>query len=281
MLSRLRNNYASVTATLALVVALGGTAYAAVTVTGSNVEDGSLTGADIKTNSLNGTDVRNIRGQDIDPNAIDSDEIVNGSIRAFDLHADALAGIKGDKGDTGAKGDSGPAGAKGDTGPIGPPGPAGQNGADGSGGSGGSSSVVNRTRSSGPVTPAAAGTNTPVPVSGNTWTQGANEIDQFFGTATITVPANCQMDDGELIDGGATVRVFLSRNGGAAVQIGDASEIAGSSGERRIRFFENPAYLFEPGSDQTHTFTATFRDTCDVGDHATLNSLKLDVIGTR
>jgi hypothetical protein len=36
----------------ALAVALGGTSYAAVTITGKNVRNSSLTGADIKNNSL-------------------------------------------------------------------------------------------------------------------------------------------------------------------------------------------------------------------------------------
>jgi hypothetical protein len=60
MLKRLRGrlNYANVVATLALFIALGGSSYAALTVTGSNVRDGSLTGKDIKRNSLTGRDIR-------------------------------------------------------------------------------------------------------------------------------------------------------------------------------------------------------------------------------
>ena len=52
--SRLRSciTYANVTATLALVVALGGTSYAALTIGGENVRDGSLTGADLKDGSV-------------------------------------------------------------------------------------------------------------------------------------------------------------------------------------------------------------------------------------
>jgi hypothetical protein len=54
---RPRISYANVTATLALVVALGGTSYAALTVGGENVRDGSLTGADIKDGSLKAGDL--------------------------------------------------------------------------------------------------------------------------------------------------------------------------------------------------------------------------------
>ena len=50
--------YANVAATLALFVALGGSAYAAATVSGRDVRNGTLTGADVKNNSLRGADVR-------------------------------------------------------------------------------------------------------------------------------------------------------------------------------------------------------------------------------
>ncbi len=45
-------------ATLALVVALGGTSYAAVQVTGKDVKNNSLSGKDVKNNSLTGKDVK-------------------------------------------------------------------------------------------------------------------------------------------------------------------------------------------------------------------------------
>jgi hypothetical protein len=103
--ARHRLTYANVTATIALFLALGGTSYAAVVITGRNVKDGSLTGADVKTNSLSGSDVR------------------DGSLLARDFKAGQLP--------TGPKGDSGPAGApgaKGDAGPAGAPGPQGDKG---------------------------------------------------------------------------------------------------------------------------------------------------------
>ena len=60
MLERLRGrlSYANVVATLALFIALGGSSYAALTVTGNNVRNGSLTGKDIKRNSLTGRQIR-------------------------------------------------------------------------------------------------------------------------------------------------------------------------------------------------------------------------------
>ena len=60
MLDRLRRrlSYANVVATLALFIALGGSSYAALTITGQNVRDGSLTGKDIKRNSLTGRQIK-------------------------------------------------------------------------------------------------------------------------------------------------------------------------------------------------------------------------------
>jgi hypothetical protein len=80
---------------LALVVALGGTAYAALTITGRNVKNGSLTGADVK----------------------------NRSLHAVDLAADARV--------AGPAGPVGPAGNAGATGAAGTNGTNGTNGANG------------------------------------------------------------------------------------------------------------------------------------------------------
>ena len=53
-----RPGYANVVATLALVVALGGTSYAAVKITGKDVKNNSLSGKDVKNESLTGKDVK-------------------------------------------------------------------------------------------------------------------------------------------------------------------------------------------------------------------------------
>ena len=61
MLSKLRArlSYANVVATIALFVALGGSSYAAIKVTGKNVKDSSLTGKDIKNSTVTSSDVKN------------------------------------------------------------------------------------------------------------------------------------------------------------------------------------------------------------------------------
>jgi hypothetical protein len=82
-------------ALLALVIAAGGTAWAAATIRSADVVNESLTGADIRNNSLTGVDVR------------------NGSLAAADLSVAARASLKGQKGDPGAAGTNGTNGANG------------------------------------------------------------------------------------------------------------------------------------------------------------------------
>jgi hypothetical protein len=82
--------------------ALGGTSYAAVTVTGRQVKDGSLTGRDVRNGSLTGRDVRNgsLTGSDLKPKSVPLNR---------------LSGAP-------PVGAAGPAGHTGPTGPTGPPG---------------------------------------------------------------------------------------------------------------------------------------------------------------
>jgi hypothetical protein len=92
-----RLTYSNVTATLALFIALGGTSYAAVKITGRNVVDGSLTGKDIKKKSV----------------SLDR-------LRTVPKGAQGPQGVAGPQGVTGLKGDPGPAGERGPAGPVDP-----------------------------------------------------------------------------------------------------------------------------------------------------------------
>jgi hypothetical protein len=58
---RARLTYANVMATIAVFVALGGSSYAAIKVSGKNVKDRSLTGRDVKKNSLTGKEIKESR----------------------------------------------------------------------------------------------------------------------------------------------------------------------------------------------------------------------------
>jgi hypothetical protein len=58
MSRRPRLTYANVTATLALILAIGGTSYAAVTINGKNLKNRSVAGKKLKKNTVTGTEVR-------------------------------------------------------------------------------------------------------------------------------------------------------------------------------------------------------------------------------
>ena len=127
---RTRLSYANVTASLALFIALGGTSYAAVKITGSDVKDGSLTSADVKNRSLRAKD-----------------------FRAGQLPAGAR-GEPGGKGDPGARGEPGGKGDQGSRGTEGPPGPLGPSGPSGPTGKQGAQGATGPQGAQGPQGPA-------------------------------------------------------------------------------------------------------------------------------
>jgi hypothetical protein len=104
---RIRLTYANVVASLALFAALGGSSYAAISVTGAQVRDNSLSGRDVRNASLTGRDVRDrsLLAQDFKP----------GQLRA------GPQGPKGDSGAPGAKGDQGEPGIAFLAGDLAPP----------------------------------------------------------------------------------------------------------------------------------------------------------------
>jgi hypothetical protein len=95
---RARLTYANVVATLALFVALGGSSYAALKITGRDVANNSLTGADVK----------NLRSRDVSDRSLLARDFKPGQLPAG---AQGTQGPKGDKGDKGDTGDDGLAGS--------------------------------------------------------------------------------------------------------------------------------------------------------------------------
>ena len=103
MLSKLRPRltYANVMATVAVFIALGGSSYAALKVTGRNVPKDALTGADIK--NLTGRDVRNNALTGADVKNLGSRDVANGRLLAEDFAPGQLqAGPPGRDGVNGA-----------------------------------------------------------------------------------------------------------------------------------------------------------------------------------
>ena len=117
---RSRLTYSNVVATLALFVALGGSSYAALRITGHDVVNSSLTGSDIKDSSIRARDLAasirdtRVRGEAGPPGPAGP----QGQAGAV-----GDAGPAGPQGEPGAQGGAGPAGPTGETGPEGPPGP--------------------------------------------------------------------------------------------------------------------------------------------------------------
>jgi Collagen triple helix repeat (20 copies) len=108
-MKRLSRRHGTAVAYLALFAALSGSAYAAVTVTGKTIKDGTITGKDVKNRSL-GT-------SKLSRTAVSS------------LTGDR--GPEGPQGPEGKRGAQGPIGLKGATGAEGPAGPAGPAGPQG------------------------------------------------------------------------------------------------------------------------------------------------------
>jgi hypothetical protein len=121
---RLLRRHTTAVAYVALFAALGGSAYAAATITGKNIKDGTVTGKDVKNRSL-GT-------SKLSPTAVSS--LIGQRGPAGPQGPQGDRGVPGPAGPTGAlgpkgdKGEPGPVGPTGASGPAGPPGPSGISG---------------------------------------------------------------------------------------------------------------------------------------------------------
>ena len=74
-----QGRYATVTSTLALLVALGGTTYAAATISGKDIKNNSVSGKDIKDSSLDGKDLKD--------NSVSSADLATSTKTAFSTEA--------------------------------------------------------------------------------------------------------------------------------------------------------------------------------------------------
>src|SRR3954447_24487904 len=106
-------SYANVVSSICLFVVLGGSAYAAATISGKNIKDNSVTTADIKNKTLLANDFK------------------PGQLPQASGAGAGQPGPQGPKGDAGAPGPKGDAGPQGKRGPQGLPGKDGQDGAPG------------------------------------------------------------------------------------------------------------------------------------------------------
>jgi hypothetical protein len=231
ILAHLRTN---IIAYLALFVALGGSSYAAV-----RLKPGSVTSAALATRAV--THAKLAR------NSVTTLNVAPGTLTGADFKSGTLAkgAVKGSKGDQGARG------------PAGAPGPQGLPGG---------ASVGTRARFSGSVS-APKGASTSVPLTGNTWTQVANEVDLITGSMTVNIPASCTGSFGNAlvvnVDGNATTFAVAPN--------------APASGTVTMPF--NVGTLTEASQATPHTVTASFGNSCTKdGENYTVSDVKLDVI---
>ena len=100
MLAKIRSQltYGNVMATMAMFIALGGSSYAALTVTGKNVPKDALTGADIK--NLTGKDVKNNSLDGADIKNLKTGDISNGSLLVEDFAAGQFPFLTQSQGDS-------------------------------------------------------------------------------------------------------------------------------------------------------------------------------------
>ncbi len=231
-------------------------------------------------------------------------------------------GATGPTGSTGQAGDRGPGGAQGVTGATGPQGVAGATGpaaTDSSGGNGATGaqgvtgasgvtgatgatgpsgptgpaemSVVARVRSSGAVSTVSTPPGTSDALTGASWTQGTEELDQLVGQASIRTPAagTCQASAGS---DGADVQVLLDGNPVAdtflASPSAETTETIAVNWSHQAEFSvateSRPSlWLFEPLTATPHTLAVQAADDCTAnggsGGHFTIESVSVDVLG--
>jgi hypothetical protein len=88
---RPRLSYANVTATLALVLAIGGTSYAAVQLNGKNIKNRTVAGKKLKKNTVTGTEIRESKVGKV-PSATNADNAAHAANADNAATADTAAG---------------------------------------------------------------------------------------------------------------------------------------------------------------------------------------------
>lgn len=116
-----RPKYADVAATVALVLSMGGTAYAATVIYSSNIADNTIQSRDVRDDNLLSRDVRNgtLTSADVLNGSLSGADVKDGSLGLADINDTAEQALKGQQGVPGPQGD------KGDVGTAGSPGVSG------------------------------------------------------------------------------------------------------------------------------------------------------------
>ena len=192
----------------------------------------------------------------------------------------ATGAAGGETGATGATGSQGVTGGTGPTGPTGPPGPTGERGPTGAAGG---ASIASRIRSVGPVMTATVGGGVGDPLTGGSWTQQAEELNEFVvGEVTFTRPGEQTCPGGQPPSGAVNIFMDGQKIGAAGTSFSVGSPNTKSS----AIVWSIDVWLSEPGKVTSHTLTAGAEDKCPKPEetppfHFTVNSISIDVIGVR
>ena len=215
--------YANVVATIALVAAAGGGAYAAI---GSGGE-------------INGCYKK--RGGSL--RLVNAGAKCKGSEKAIAWNKQGPAGAAGTNGTNGANG---------------------TDGTNGTNGTNGAPGATVKAKATGSGSSAQANAFNPVPLTGNTWTQGAGNPNQ------IDIRIDWQAPAGSCSGAGAQLNIKLD---GATAAVFTATIPKGSGSQSTT----GQVHLFAPGANTPHTVTAEAADDCAGSEDATITSLKVDV----
>jgi hypothetical protein len=233
---------------VALFATLGGTSYAAVALTPVTMRTAGVAGGAVTPLEL----ARHNRG---DNNGGDSSPTTGASDPG--APSDGQAGPSDGQGGP-PNGQAGPSDGQG-----GPP--NGQAGPANPGGAAGPGSIGARVRGTSAV--AKHGGSTDIPLTGNTWTQPAAELELVAGTVKITIPSSCT--------GGFGNALLLSVDGNATT----FASIPGPPTKGTVTLPFLIGTLSEPGKDTDHKLTAKFTDTCTkAGEDYKIEDVKIDVL---
>ena len=234
-------SYSNVIATIALFIALGGSSYATFVITKNSVRSEHIAPAEV-------------RRSDIGANAVNSAKVADFSLLATDFRTGQLPpGPKGDPGPAGPPGVPGMTGPAGERGPAGPPGGA---------------TTVARARGNAPLTPATAWVSEEVPLTGNTWEQGADELDVAYLKVQMT--------------NNACASSFPSAGQGVSATV----KVDGAVRREFISGNTSPLWAIVPldigpGATTARTLTVEVMHGCDISGSFTVDSVAADVVGYR
>jgi hypothetical protein len=192
-----------------------------------------------------------------------------------------IRGPRGPRGRTGARGPQGIPGAQGERGQQGVQGPQGDRGLPGERGPQGErgaagTGIAARVRSTREAITSDPLQSTVWPLTGNVWTQRANETNLLLGEIEARNPAACEPQD--QYGGYAYVNVLIDGEFVGSAYLGFWEGSANRTQRIGLSFYPL-AGLMAPDSDQAHVVSARVYDTCKgVDQNFTFKSLRLDIV---